>query len=200
MRYRHCPRGFSYIELLVCTALVGVAYLMLLGPGSAIGQSRSKEQCLEQLRKMHQSLSLYAAEHAGRFPVVAGATSSEPALSELVPLYTTDTSIFICPGSKDTALPGAQPFASGRISYAYYMGLTSASPGDSPLVSDAQATTSDKDQGEPLFSPDGRGPGNKHRKYGGNVLFVDGHAESFGPIAPRSLPVPARSTLLNPKP
>jgi len=193
-------QGFSYIELLISTAIIGVAYLLLLGPGSSIGQSRSKAKCVEQLRQMHQSLMLYAGEHDDAFPVVAGATTSEAPLSELVPLYTTDTGIFICPGSKDSSLPAAEPFASRRISYAYYMGLKKDAPADTPIVSDAQASTGGTPAGEPLFSPKGDAPGNKHRSYGGNVLFVDGHVETFGPLAPRALPLPAGAALLNPQP
>jgi prepilin-type processing-associated H-X9-DG protein len=192
--------GFSYIELMVVTAIVGISYVMLLGPSSATGQSRSKAQCAERLRQLHQCLVLYAAEHEGAFPAVAGATTSEAPLSLLVPLYTTDTSLFICPGSKDGALPGAEPFANRRISYAYYMGLRKEAPHDTPLLSDAQATTGAKRSGEALFSPTGAAPGNKHGKYGGNVLFLDGSVEAFSPLASRDLAVPPGATLLNPRP
>jgi len=192
--------GFSYIELLVCTAIVGVLYVMMLGPGSASGQSRSKARCAEQLRQMHQCLVLFAAEHGGAFPAVAEATTSEAPLSQLVPLYTTDTSLFICPGSKDAALPGAEPFAARRISYAYYMGLRSDAVHQTALVSDGQATNGAKQTGEAIFSADGKAPGNKHRRYGGNVLFVDGSVEAFPPQASRDFPLPPGTTLLNPRP
>lgn len=192
--------GFSYIELLVSTTIVGLCYATLLGPGSALGQSRRKAQCAQQLGVLHQSLVLFAAENEGSFPVAAGATTSEAALSQLVPLYTTDTALFICPGSKDRALPGALSFAGRRISYAYYMGLTrDAAPG-TPLISDAQAGAGEKAAGDALFSKAGAAPGNKHRRYGGNILFVDGHVETFAATAPRALPVPPGAALLNPKP
>lgn len=192
--------GFSYIELLVSTALVATFYIMVLGPGSAMGQSRSKARCAEQLRQLHQCLVLFAAEHDGAFPAVAGATTSEAPLSQLVPLYTTDTSLFICPGSKDAALPGAASFADRRISYAYYMGLRSDAPHETPLLSDAQATNGAKRGGDALFSPIGAAPGNKHRRYGGNILFVDGSVETFHPLAPRDFPLPPGTALLNPRP
>jgi prepilin-type processing-associated H-X9-DG protein len=192
--------GFSYIELLISTAIIATCYVVVLGPGSALGQSRSKARCAEQLRQLHQCLALYAGEHNGAFPVVADATSSETPLSQLVPLYTTDTSLFICPGSKDKALPGAEPFADRRISYAYYMGLRSDVPPRTPLLSDAQVTTAAKHSGDPLFSPKGDAPGNKHRRYGGNILFADGSVEAFQPVATRDFPVPTGAVLLNPRP
>lgn len=192
--------GFSYIELLVCTALVSVFYVMVLGPGSPMGQSRSKARCADQMRQLHQCLVVFATEHEGAFPALAGATTSEAPLSQLVPLYTTDTSLFICPGSKDASLPGAEPFADRRISYAYYMGLKSNAPHETPLLSDGQATDGAKHAGDALFSSNGVAPGNKHRSYGGNILFVDGSVESFHPLAPRDFPLPPGTTLLNPRP
>ena len=193
--------GFSYIELLVSVAIISVAYVVMFGAGSKFGQTRRKAGCATNLAKMHMVLSVYAAEQDGAFPSATGATTSEAALTELVPRYTTDTSIFICPGGKQSGLPGSQPFADRRISYAYYMGLNTrtASPGI-PLVSDAQVNVGSKRKGDPLFSESGKAPGHNHRRYGGNVLFVDGHVETGDAIATRDLPVPGGAVLLNPKP
>src|SRR4051812_6110098 len=119
----HKSRAFSLVELLVCTAIILIMGAMMYGSGSKYGQARSKTACAANLAQMHMALSLYAAEHDGAFPIVPHAEHSEAPLSELVPRYTTDTSIFICPGSKDAALPGAKPFADRKTSYAYYMGL-----------------------------------------------------------------------------
>ena len=192
-------RGFSLIELLVSVAIISIAYVVMFGPGSKFGQTRRKAACAANLAQMHMALSLYAAEHEGAFPIHAGATTSEAPLSELVPRYTTDTSIFICPGGGASALPSAQPFANRRISYSYYMGLTQASSPDAPLISDAQTNVNAKRAGDPLFSDTGSAPGCNHRRYGGNVLFVDGHVETGGAIATRELPIPKGVVLLNPK-
>ena len=191
--------GFSLVELLVSMAIVAVLYALALGPGSSMVQSNRKTQCAQQLARIHQSLALFAAEHDGAFPAVSGATTSEIPLSLLVPLYTTDTSIFICPGSKDADLPGAQPFADRRISYAYYMGLKNSASPTAPLASDAQASLDSKRPGSALFSTSGSPPGDKHRTYGGNILFVDGHVETLPALAPREFPIPAGAALLNPK-
>ena len=191
--------GFSLVELLVVMALVLVMYAAMYGPSSASGQAKRRAQCVQQLMQMHQMLTLFAGEHDGAFPAARGPTS-ESALSQLVPLYTTDTSVFICPGSGHAALPGAQPFADRRISYAYCAGLKRDADPGAILVADALAKPDALRSGDTLFSITGAAPGNNHRTGGGNVLFVDGHVESLPAVAPRALPLPPGATLLNPKP
>ena len=191
--------GFSLVELLVVMAIVLVLYATMYGPSSASGQAKRRAQCAQQLQQMHMMLTLFAGEHDGAFPTARGSTS-EGALSQLVPLYTTATSVFICPGSGDSALPGAQPFADRRISYAYCAGLKRDADPAAMLVADALANTRAKLSGDTLFSTTGAAPGSNHRTSGGNILFVDGHVEMHGPIAPHALPIPPGATLLNPKP
>lgn len=192
--------GFSLVELLVCMAIALVGYVMMFGGGSEQGQARHKTACAANLEQMQIALSVYATEHNGAYPIMPAATSSEAPLSELVPRYTSDTSIFICPGTNAKALPGAQSFANRRISYAYYMGVKRNAGADVPLVSDAQVNTNSRRRGDLVFSSDGKGPGANHRKYGGSILFADGHVETWGPSAVRDLPVPSGAVLLNPKP
>jgi prepilin-type processing-associated H-X9-DG protein len=80
------------------------------------------------------------------------------------------------------------------------MGLTQSAAPETPLLSDAQVHTGAKASGDALFSIAGTAPGNKHRRYGGNILFVDGHVETVAARAPRDLPLPPGAALLNPKP
>ena len=191
--------GFSLVELLVVMAIVLVLYATMYGPSSASGQAKRRAQCAQQLQQMHMMLTLFAGEHDGAFPAARGSTS-EGALSQLVPLYTTDTSVFICPASGDAALPGAQPFADRRVSYAYCAGLKRDGDPAAMLVADAFANTRAKRGGDTLFSTTGSAPGNNHRTAGGNILFVDGHVEMPAAIAPRALLIPPGATLHNPKP
>ncbi|MEA3211507.1 MAG: hypothetical protein QOE70_4564 [Chthoniobacter sp.] len=193
-------RGFSLVELLVVVVLVTCAYVFMYGPSSSWGQSQRKAQCAQNLQQIHAALTLYAAEHEGAYPALPGTTTSEPLLSQLVPLYTTDTAVFVCPGSSHSALPGAQPFAEKRCSYAYVMGLKKGSAPDAPLASDGQDGDTSKVTGKPLFSVSGKAPGNNHRGSGGNLLFVDGHVESWEALAARDFVLPAGAVLLNPKP
>jgi hypothetical protein len=131
--------------------------------------------------------------------VVTNARSSEEPLDLLVPRYSSDTAIFICPGSKDSALPAGESLRRGRISYAYYMGRTPAEA-QNVLLSDKQVNTQAKDPGQQVFSENGKPPGNNHHKYGGNLLFCDGDMKSSPPVAAVALPLGTNVVLLNPKP
>ena len=162
---RHVRGGFSLLELLIVMVLIIVMFTFYFGGGSRSYQTRQMAKCEKNLENIYVALKTYSLDHNGQFPQLAGAATAEPALSLLVPRATTGTEVFICPGGKDKPLPEAQPFADRRISYAYYMGQTAAAGADDPLVSDRQVDTNSKTRGQPLFSADGKKPGNNHNKY-----------------------------------
>jgi prepilin-type processing-associated H-X9-DG protein len=120
-------------------------------------------------------------------------------LGLLVPHYTVDTSIFVCPGGKDAPLPSGISFTNRKISYAYYMGQR-LGDAQQPLMSDRQVNALPKRAGDPVFSAEGKPPGNNHSKYGGNFLFGDGHADLTPPQLSFSLVTTQGVVLLNPKP
>jgi prepilin-type N-terminal cleavage/methylation domain-containing protein/prepilin-type processing-associated H-X9-DG protein len=192
-------RGFSLIEMLITLTLILIMTVMLYGFGSRSHQQQQKRSCAKNLQNIYLALDIYAKENQGALPSAAGAASSEAPLSQLVPRYTVASEAFICPGSKDAALPNGEPFADRRISYAFFMGQP-AGPGNALLMSDRQVTTLPKAVGELVFSRDGKPPGNNHHKYGGTFLFADGHTESSGPLATFAIAWPTNVTLLNPKP
>ena len=192
--------GLSLVELLIAVALMVLLSLSLYGYWSKSSQERQKALCQKNLQLIYMAIKIYADENRGYFPAVDQAGTAEVPLSLLVPRYTASTGIFICPGSRDAALPEAQSFASRRISYAYYMGLTTQAPATQPLLSDRQVGTTAKIRDQLVFSPDGRPPGNNHYEFGGCFLFADGHVESSPPHATRDLPLPHGVVLLNPRP
>jgi prepilin-type processing-associated H-X9-DG protein len=187
------------VELLISLGLLIALWALYWGFGSPSNQRRQKVTCQSHQQKIHVALEIYAHDHGGTFPLEPSAKTSEEALDGLVPKYSVDTSIFICPGCKDSELPGAQSFRKSKISYAYYMGRRGANAHD-PLLSDRQVNTLAKEQGENAFSPNGRPPGNNHHKYGGVVLFCDGHCESSPARVRFPLPLGGEVKLLNPKP
>jgi prepilin-type N-terminal cleavage/methylation domain-containing protein/prepilin-type processing-associated H-X9-DG protein len=189
--------AFSLIELLLTVTIILILTTLYFGPNNAGRQRALKRVCQKNLEKIYVAMEIYANEHSSSFPEVPGARTSEEALEVLVPKYTSDTSAFICPGSKDGALPQGESFRARTISYAYYMGRFSTN-GTQVLMSDRQVDTQPKTAGQPVFSTTGKPPGNNHRKFGGNFLFSDGHTEMSPALAPFPLGLIKGEVLLNP--
>ncbi|MCX6928658.1 MAG: type II secretion system protein [Verrucomicrobia bacterium] len=190
--------GFSLIELVAVGAILLLLFVLYWGPSTSGNRQRqAQKDCQTHLQKIHMAMTIYANDHAGKFPEQAGARSSEEALDALVPRYTVDTAVFICPGSKDAPLPAGESFRQRKISYAYYMGR-SAADSQQVLMSDQQVNTLPKAAGGYAFSTTGKPPGNNHDKLGGNLLFCDGRAESTPARLPFSLLFTQGVVLLNP--
>ncbi len=192
--------GFSLLELLIVVALIFVLVTLYLGGGNKGYQLKQIANCGKNLQNVYVALKTYSMDNHDQLPSVPGASTSEAPLSQLVPRSTTGTEFFICPGSKDSRLPDAQPFAGRKISYAYYMGRTLNDGVDQPLLSDRQVNTNSKQVGEILFSRDGKKPGNNHKQYGGNVVFCDGNIQASPAQSAFVLTNTPKVVLLNPKP
>jgi prepilin-type N-terminal cleavage/methylation domain-containing protein/prepilin-type processing-associated H-X9-DG protein len=188
--------GFSLIELLVTVTLILILTMLYWSPNTAGRQRGLQTACQKNLQKLYIAMEIYANDHAGKFPETAGARTAEEALDGLVPRYTSDTSVFICPGSKDSALSAGASILKQKISYAYYMGRNLTN--NLVLLSDKQINTKSKTAGEQVFSNTGKPPGNNHRQFGGNFLFCDGHVELSSAQAPFALDLNPGEVLLNP--
>jgi hypothetical protein len=184
--------------MLIVLALLIIMCTMYWGSGSASRQRQLQTSCQKNLQKVYLAQDIFANENGGTFPYLASARTSEEVLDTLVPRYTSDTAIFICPGSKNSPLPPGESLRQGKISYAYYMGRRSKDPQEA-LMSDRQVDTQAKAVGQLLFSTTGKAPGNNHHKYGGNVLFDDGHVDLSPAHAAVALGLPQGVVLLNPK-
>ncbi|MEI6782979.1 MAG: prepilin-type N-terminal cleavage/methylation domain-containing protein [Verrucomicrobiota bacterium] len=192
------PGGFSLIELLVVAAILLLLFTLYWGPSASGNRQRqAQKDCQTRLQKIHLAMAIYANDHGGKFPELAGARTSEAALDALVPRYTVDTAVFVCPATSDSPPPQGESIRKRRISYAYYMGRR-AEDSQQVLMSDAQVDTRPKAAGEDAFSRTGKPPGNNHGQMGGNFLFCDGRAESAPPRLPFSLLLTQGVVLLNP--
>ncbi len=191
--------GFSLLELLIVLAIILIITTMYWGGNSSSKQKGFQAACTKNLQKIYMAMEIYATDQGGRFPATNNAQTSEQPLALLVPRCTSETSIFTCPGSKDSEVPAGESLAKHKISYAYFMGRRSTDSAEG-LLTDRQVNTQSKLIGQPLFSADGKPPGNNHGKVGGNLLFCDGHVEGSGANTPFSLVLTQGVVLLNPKP
>jgi type II secretory pathway pseudopilin PulG len=195
--------GFSLVELVITLALMIIMAYMMYGFASGKHQRTQKQLCADNLQKIYLALQIYANDFHGVLPAKTNAATSEPVLDLLVPKYTADTTIFICPGGRDSQIASGVPLAKSKISYAYYTGwrLTAAENATPfALASDRQVDAEPKRAGECVFSADGKSPGNNHHKFGGNILFSDGDVRNSGSQLAFSLAYPPGVVLLNPKP
>ncbi len=191
------PSAFSLIELLAVVAILLIITTLYWGGKSGSRDKQKQAVCSQNLERLFISLEIYGNEQAGKFPEKTGATNSAEALDLLVPKYTADTSMFICPASRDAPLPGGESIARHQISYAYYMGRRGKDPQEA-LLTDKQINNLSKTPGQLIFSATGKPPGDNHGKLGGNVLFCDGHADASTPISGFSLVLTQSVVLLNP--
>lgn len=185
--------------MLISLALMIVLFTLYYGYGSRNYQREQRKACQGNLQKIYIALQIFANDHDGKYPEIADAKTSEEPLDLLVPHYSVDTTIFICPGSKDKVLPAGTSFLKQKISYAYYMGRCLTNTQDA-LVTDEQINTEPKTVGDLIFSVSGKPPGNNHYKYGGNILFGDGRTEFSPTNSTFSLALTPGVVLLNPKP
>jgi len=191
--------GFTLIEMLITLALLCILSAMLYGFGSASHQRSQKKLCADNLQKIFLALQIYANDFKGALPQNTNALTAEDVLDELVPKYTADTTIFVCPGGRDPMFPSGESLRRHKISYAYFMGRRLDVP-QNPLMSDRQINTEPKHAGEFVFSPTGKPPGNNHSKYGGNFLLGDGSVRDSPAQLTFSLAAAPGVVLLNPKP
>jgi len=189
--------AFSLIELLIVLALIIILTVLSAGRLTTSARKRELAACGSNLQKIYIALNFFRLDH-GAYPFLADAQTSAEPLSLLIPKGTTDTEIFICPGSGDKLLPQSESFGKRRISYDYYMGRATNGDPQDILLSDWQVDTLPKQKGTLIFSADGKKPGNNHDAVGGNLLTCGGAVVFSRPKAVQDVGYPSTVRLLGP--
>ncbi len=141
--------AFSLIELLVVLAVLLILTTMYWNHGPS-KRDLELTSCRQNLEKIFLAMQIYANDNKEKFPVSTNALTSEDALAPLIPHYTSDTAIFICPATGQSELPTGKTFREWKISYAYYMGRRTTEA-DQALLSDQQVDASSKSKGRQFF-------------------------------------------------
>jgi len=189
--------AFSLLELLLVLAIITILTVLSASKLTTSARKRELAACANNLEKIYLALGFYRNDN-GAYPFLPQAQTSAEPLSLLLPKGTTDTAIFICPGSGDAPLPQSQPFGKDRISYNYYMGRPTNTAPQDILLSDWQVDTSPKKKGTQIFSLDGRKPGNNHGPDGGNLMTCGGAVVFSASKAVQDFVFPSTVKLLGP--
>lgn len=162
------------IYLAVALALVGLLMAMLIPPdkGPFGGHVKIRSaNCLSNVKQLGLGIAMYADNYNDRCPV----DSADPTLLGSMLLMSNTAGspkIFVCPYDERPGVRAATSFAemtTSNLSYSYVPGLvwSDATP-DSPIMLDRIYTTKKGD----------RWPANgNHGSKGGNVVYLDGHAD-----------------------
>jgi len=194
---RSAQAGFSLIELLVVVAIIAILTTLFWSKMNPSYQhDRGLESCRANLERIYLAMDIYARDNHSLYPVATNAQSSADALALLVPHYTSDTSILVCPASAKTPFPSGKTARDWTTTYAYYMGRHASDP--AVVMSDEQVNIRPKSKGDTVFSETGKAPGNNHGKLGGNFMMCDGSVTDSGQNAPFSLQFTQPVVLLNP--
>lgn len=109
--------GFTYIELMTVTAIIGILAAILFPVFAKARENARKVVCVNNLKQISLALNLYARDYGGYYP---------PTNDDLAPLvpYLRDLNVFHCPSDNP---PKPVRLVGGKLvncSYRYFGGLS----------------------------------------------------------------------------
>jgi prepilin-type N-terminal cleavage/methylation domain-containing protein/prepilin-type processing-associated H-X9-DG protein len=162
-------RGFTLMEVCVSVSIIAILAAILFPVFARAREKARQERCLSNLQQIYLALSMYARDHAGRFP---------PANDDLTPLlgrYLLMEEVLTCPSyeRRGPLPPGEAPF-----SYFYRAGFCDDDDPGTLLVCDSSLTLHNE---------------------GANALLADGHARWYGRSSGSSGTKPNPLTVIAPE-
>jgi prepilin-type N-terminal cleavage/methylation domain-containing protein len=108
-------RGFTLVETLVVTAIIGVLAALLFPTFAKAKAHAKRASCISQLRQIGMAMLMYASDHG----------ELAPRLSAVYPTYCPNAEVFVCPADPASGhheageyMEGASYLPSG-VSYTY---------------------------------------------------------------------------------
>src|SRR3954453_664785 len=175
--------AFTLVELLVVIGIIGVLVAILLPSLARAREAAKRTNCLANLRTLGQSMFAYANAYKDRLPngnapyKFRDYDGANRVMIDFNGEFVKEPRVFWCPADRDPP-PGqvltADPLLpdSARTSYDFY--CLYFPPEEGPILTRLKGRAPlawDHDGAEPVS------PIQNHGNKGGNVVFVDGHAE-----------------------
>jgi prepilin-type N-terminal cleavage/methylation domain-containing protein/prepilin-type processing-associated H-X9-DG protein len=175
--------GFTLVELLVVIAIIALLVGILLPTLSKARESSKRASCLANLRTLSQSMLLYANDSRDRLPntnpknTYVSFAAQDYVLVQLASKYVRSAPVFHCPSDADDIPEKIETSDyespnSAHVSYEFFSiwwrpedGCRWTRVKKAPLAWDIDGGSK------------ARSPFQNHGVKGGNVVFVDGHAE-----------------------
>ncbi len=190
------PRGnhFTLAELVVSLVVLGALFGILFPTALRKREEKKRAMCLQNLKQIVLGCVIYSQNYEDSLPFVANADDSNDHfdLTSMPYNYISGIEPLMCPADlscRHYPKPRVGPYAVVELnapnvfSYAYVSGLKFSQLSDSPLAGDnLMDVTRANDLSVQQFQKrrDCSTKGSNHGNAGGNVAFVDGHAE-FNP-------------------
>ena len=108
MKHPHSKNGFTLVEVLVVTAIIGLLAAILFPVFSSVRESARTASCASNLKQIGMAISLYVQDNNQRYPLIA----QQDGLTwvDTVHRYAKSADVFVCPSAENGEyVPGGSP-------------------------------------------------------------------------------------------